>query len=55
MDIKQAGNSFCVMEINDNPSIDAGYEDMILKDKLYDQIMEVFFKRLEARRGNVSR
>ncbi len=52
LDIKQHGNQFCVIEINDNPSIDSGVEDQILKDDLYNRVMEVFLKRIvEAKEG----
>jgi glutathione synthase/RimK-type ligase-like ATP-grasp enzyme len=50
VDIKQVGSRFYVMEVNDNPNIDAGVEDGILKDSLYDQIMHVFLQRIEARK-----
>ncbi len=46
LDIKQIGNQFYVIEINDNPSIDHGWEDQVLKDELYVRIMEVFLKRI---------
>jgi glutathione synthase/RimK-type ligase-like ATP-grasp enzyme len=46
LDIKQVGNQFYVIEINDNPSIDHGWEDQVLKDELYIRIMEVFLKRI---------
>lgn len=41
-----------IIEVNDNPSIEAGYEDQLLKDKLYDKIMASFLKRIEALRKN---
>ncbi|MDP2360553.1 MAG: RimK family protein [bacterium] len=47
LDIKQIGDQFVVIEINDNPNIDAGYEDEILKDELYLRIMRVFLRRIE--------
>jgi glutathione synthase/RimK-type ligase-like ATP-grasp enzyme len=46
VDIKQIGKNCYVMEINDNPNIDAGVEDQILKGALYERIMEVFLKRV---------
>ncbi len=49
-DIKQAGDNFYVIEINDNPSIDAGIEDQYLRDKLYIEIMKGFLKRLQMKR-----
>lgn len=52
LDIKQQGNNFFVIEINDNPSIDSGVEDQILKDDLYARVMEVFLKRIiETKEG----
>ena len=46
LDIKEVGKQFKVLEINDNPSIDAGCEDLVLKDQLYMRIMEVFLQRM---------
>ncbi|WP_090828649.1 RimK family protein [Nitrosovibrio tenuis] len=50
VDIKQVGNRFYVIEINDNPNVDAGNEDGVLKDALYREVMGVFLKRIEARK-----
>ncbi len=50
VDIKQVGNRFYVIEINDNPNVDAGNEDAVLKDALYHEVMGVFLKRIEARK-----
>jgi glutathione synthase/RimK-type ligase-like ATP-grasp enzyme len=48
VDIKETVDGrFLVMEINDNPNIDAGSEDAVLKDGLYDAIMRYFYDRLE--------
>lgn len=47
VDLKQVGRKCYVIEVNDNPSIDAGYEDALLKDHLYERIMEVFVRRIE--------
>ena len=46
VDIKQIGKSCYVMEINDNPNVDAGIEDLVVKSALYERIMEVFLKRI---------
>lgn len=46
LDIKEYEGKYYLIEINDNPSIDAGVEDEVLKDKLYTQIMEYFLDRL---------
>jgi glutathione synthase/RimK-type ligase-like ATP-grasp enzyme len=49
VDLKQVGKTAMVIEVNDNPNIDAGYEDDVLQDELYTRIMEVFLKRIEMR------
>jgi len=48
VDMKEVDGKFYVIEINDNPNIDAGVEDKMLKDKLYTMIMEVFLNRIKA-------
>ncbi len=50
VDIKQINNRCYVMEINDNPNIDAGIEDEILKEDLYNAIMKTFLQRIEAKK-----
>jgi glutathione synthase/RimK-type ligase-like ATP-grasp enzyme len=47
VDMKELDGKFYVIEVNDNPNIDAGIEDKILKEKLYDTIMEVFLNRIK--------
>jgi glutathione synthase/RimK-type ligase-like ATP-grasp enzyme len=49
VDIKEIGKKFYVIEINDNPNIDAGVEDAILREELYMRIMRVFLRRIEHR------
>lgn len=51
VDVKDVEGKALVIEVNDNPSIDAGYEDALLGDRLYRQIMAEFRRRLDARRG----
>jgi len=51
VDIKETPRGLMVMEINDNPSIEAGCEDAVLKDSLYSTIMQSFYDRIEQR-GN---
>ena len=48
LDVKQSGNNFYVIEVNDNPSIDHGFEDLVLKDEIYTRVMEVFLRRITA-------
>lgn len=50
VDIKEIGRRCAIVEINDNPNIDAGHEDGVLKDALYREVMAAFLRRLEARR-----
>ncbi|GAB6041686.1 RimK family protein [Endothiovibrio diazotrophicus] len=49
VDLKQVGNKVYVIEVNDNPNIDAGVEDVVLKKGLYRTIMDSFVRRLDAR------
>ncbi|MES1942543.1 glutathione synthase/ribosomal protein S6 modification protein [Salinisphaera sp. PC39] len=49
VDLKTTSRGLKVIEINDNPSIDAGVEDAVLGDLLYDAVMGEFLRRLEAR------
>ena len=37
------------MEVNDNPNLDAGYEDAVRKDEIYDEIARWFRTRLDRR------
>jgi len=50
VDIKESGSKYCVIEINDNPSIDSGVEDAVLKDELYLRIMRIMLRRIEERK-----
>ena len=49
VDIKQANGKVYVIEVNDNPSIEAKVEDLYLGKELYMIIMQEFVNRLEAR------
>ncbi|HMN34636.1 MAG TPA: RimK family protein [Chiayiivirga sp.] len=50
VDIKSDGARTVVIEVNDNPSIDAGVEDLYLGEDLYRRIMAEFLRRLERKR-----
>ncbi len=50
VDIKESNGDFLVMEVNDNPNIDAGNEDAVLGDELYRRIIQSFVDRLEEQR-----
>jgi glutathione synthase/RimK-type ligase-like ATP-grasp enzyme len=51
VDVKERDGTFLVIEINDNPNVEAGYEDGVLKDELYRAVMNWFRARLDARGG----
>ena len=50
VDLKELKGRCSIIEVNDNPSIDSGVEDEMLRDYLYERIIEVFEKRIEAMR-----
>ncbi|MCA9125812.1 MAG: RimK family protein [Planctomycetales bacterium] len=47
VDVKEAGGKFYIIEVNDNPNVDSGVEDAVLRDDLYERIVEFFIKRIE--------
>ena len=51
VDIKQNDKGIYVIEINDNPNIESGVEDAVLKDELYRTILREFIARLGRRRS----
>lgn len=53
VDLKEIGGRCYVIEVNDNPNIDAGFEDAILKMDLYNTIMKVFRDRIERKKQKV--
>jgi len=50
IDIKDVDGRLLVTEINDNPNIESGCEDVCAKDALYEAIMLHFLERIERRR-----
>jgi glutathione synthase/RimK-type ligase-like ATP-grasp enzyme len=54
VDIKQTGDKAVVIEVNDNPNIDAGVEDDYLGFDLYRQIIGEVLRRLEQKRLGVA-
>lgn len=54
VDLKQRGEKVVVIEINDNPNLDAGVEDDYLGDELYRQILQEFIDRVQAKRAGQS-
>ena len=54
VDVKQDERQCYVMEVNDNPNLDADCEDGVLKDALYREVMGVFMRRIQERRRATS-
>lgn len=50
VDVKEVDGQFYVIEVNDNPNLDSGVEDAVLREELYRRIMESFVRRIEASR-----
>jgi len=54
VDLKMINNKVYLIEVNDNPNIDAGIEDQVLKEDLYLAVVQSLYKRIEMSR-NLSR
>jgi glutathione synthase/RimK-type ligase-like ATP-grasp enzyme len=50
VDIKEVDDRCYLIEVNDNPNIDAGNEDQVLGGALYREIMGVYARRIAERR-----
>ncbi len=51
IDIKTFENRNYVIEINDNPSIDSGFEDGVMKEGLYIKIMNHFMESVRRKKA----
>jgi glutathione synthase/RimK-type ligase-like ATP-grasp enzyme len=49
VDLKMVDGEVLVVEVNDNPNLDGGYEDALQKDAIYDALAEWFRVRLDRR------
>ena len=49
VDLKETERGVFVVEVNDNPNIDAGVEDAVLKDDIYRAVLAELVRRLEKR------
>ncbi|HKM87471.1 MAG TPA: RimK family protein [Xanthobacteraceae bacterium] len=47
VDIKQTENGFIVMEVNDNPNLEHGIEDVVGKDEVWMRLLRWFIDRFE--------
>lgn len=52
VDLKEIDGKVYVIEVNDNPNIDAGVEDQVQGDELYRTIIKLFKTRIEQPRTN---
>ncbi|MEZ6193792.1 MAG: RimK family protein [Phycisphaerales bacterium] len=50
IDCKEIDGNPMIIEVNDNPNIDAGVEDKVLGPMLYETLMRTFIARIESRR-----
>ena len=50
VDLKEVDGKIYVIEVNDNPSIDAGVEDIVLKDELYLAVIRSIINRIDGPR-----
>ena len=50
VDLKETDRGPVVIEINDNPNLDVGVEDAVLKDELYRRLLGELVRRIEKRR-----
>ena len=51
VDLKEVNGAAYVIEVNDNPNIDAGVEDQLVGDALYDRVIAALRGRIEQRRS----
>lgn len=51
VDVKEVGGKAYLIEVNDNPNIDGGVEDQIIKDELYLRVMRSFLQRIQSLKG----
>jgi len=55
VDIKQSGGKLYLIEVNDNPNIDHGYEDKVYGQMLYERILQTFLDRIERAKSAAGR
>jgi len=53
VDLKEVENEVYLIEINDNPNIDYGYEDEIDGYDLYKEIVSFLFDNIDKERNNI--
>jgi glutathione synthase/RimK-type ligase-like ATP-grasp enzyme len=53
VDLKQVDDRVYLIEVNCNPNIDAGIEDVVLGNALYREVLGVFARRIAERRSGI--
>ena len=48
VDLKEIDGKAIIIEVNDNPSLEAGIEDKLVKEQLWERIAETFYRRMES-------
>jgi glutathione synthase/RimK-type ligase-like ATP-grasp enzyme len=48
VDIKETGGQVAVIEVNDNPNLEHGVEDLVAKDELWSRLLQWFIKRIDG-------
>ena len=48
VDLKEAGDEIAVIEVNDNPNLDHGVEDLVGRDEIWSRLLQWFIKRIDA-------
>jgi glutathione synthase/RimK-type ligase-like ATP-grasp enzyme len=49
VDIKEIDGKAYIIEVNDNPNIDSGVEDLVEKDRIYLNVLEYFKEKIEEK------
>lgn len=49
VDLKEIDGRPSIIEVNDNPNLDYGVEDLVLKDRLYEAVIGALKKRIEEK------
>jgi glutathione synthase/RimK-type ligase-like ATP-grasp enzyme len=55
VDLKGGPGGEVVMEVNENPNVESGVEDTVIKDELYRRVMGVFLERIGRRKAEALR
>jgi glutathione synthase/RimK-type ligase-like ATP-grasp enzyme len=51
VDVKDINGKPYIIEVNDNPNVDAGVEDSMLKDELYRRIIQFLLNQIDVKRN----